>query len=259
MKLPGVIAAWLGLARSLTFNPKQSVRNWMGLPFYLVNAVRWSSLNRDPAFRIRLSEFMFCAADRFQSAGAVDIHYFSQDIWAATQIYQRKTPEHVDVGSRLDGFISHLLPFCSVKYVDLRPLRLQQRNLVFIQGTILGLPFPSNSVPSLSSLHVIEHIGVGRYGDVVDPEGYLKAAKELIRVLAPAGVLLVGTPVGRERLVYDGHRVFDPQTVVRMFAPCELIEFSLIADGAASVKVDVNLDEARNCRYGCGLFVFRKG
>jgi SAM-dependent methyltransferase len=246
------------LVKNLTFNPKRTLRNWMGVPFYVANAFRWRVQNRNPAFRIRADEFMFCAADRFQSAGAVDIHYFSQDIWAATKIFEQGVKEHVDVGSRLDGFISHLLPFCAVRYIDLRPLPLSQRNLTFVQGNILNLPLASDSVPSLSCLHVIEHIGIGRYGDEVDPLGHLRAAKELVRVLAPGGTLLIGTPVGRERLVYDAHRVFFPETIIRMFEPCRLREFSLIPDGSLAVKENAGLEEGRACRFGCGLFVFQK-
>jgi hypothetical protein len=258
MKTSAAISSTVGLLKNLTFNPKMLVQNWMGLPFYLRNALRWTRLNEDPAFRIRADEFMFCAADRFRSAGAVDIHYFSQDIWAATNIYTRKVVTHVDVASRLDGFISHLLPFCAVKYVDLRPLQLQQPNLTFIQGTILDLPLPTDSTPSLSCLHVIEHIGIGRYGDPVDPLGHIRAAEQLVRVLAPGGTLLIGTPVGRERLVYDAHRVFSPETVIRMFKPCRLREFSLIPDGSLAVKGKASLEEGRACRFGCGLFVFEK-
>lgn len=215
-------------------------------------------MNEDPAFRIRGKEFMFCAADRFRRAGMVDIHYFSQDIWAATKVFNLKPALHVDVGSRLDGFISHLLPFCAVQYVDLRPLTLQVPNLTFIRGTILSLPFESNSVQSLSCLHVIEHIGLGRYGDTVDPKGHIKAAGELVRVLAPGGTLLIGTPVGEERVVYDAHRVFAPETVLRIFEPCVLKAFSLIRDGDVNVVEHAKLEDGRNCRYGCGLFVFQK-
>jgi SAM-dependent methyltransferase len=252
------IASIIGAVRTLTVDPKAALQNWMGLPFYLKNALHWRRLNAEPAFRIRMGEFKYCAADRFRAAGAVDIHYFNQDIWAAGSIYARRVATHVDVGSRLDGFISHLLPFCAVQYIDLRPLQLRHRNLTFVQGTVLELPFPSDSIPSLSCLHVIEHIGLGRYGDEVDPLGHVKAARELVRVLAPGGVLLIGTPVGNERLVYDAHRVFDPGTIAKIFAPCELLEFNLIADDTNAIKEGATFAEARNCRYGCGLFMFRK-
>jgi SAM-dependent methyltransferase len=120
------------------------------------------------------------------------------------------------------------------------------------------MPFDDDSVPSLSSLHVIEHIGLGRYGDTVDPNGYLKAAAELCRVLAPGGRLLLGTPVGRERVCFDAHRVFDPETIVQAFEELVLAEFLLIDDAGRGVIAGASFEQARRCEYGCGLFVFEK-
>lgn len=102
--------------------------------------------------------------------------------------------------------------------------------LEFRKGSVLEMPFEDNSMMSLSCLHVIEHLGLGRYGDPVNPESYLQAAKELTRILAPGGVSIVGIPVGRERLCFDAHRVFDPKTILNAFSQLNLREFSLIDD-----------------------------
>jgi SAM-dependent methyltransferase len=166
--------------------------------------------------------------------------------------------EHIDVGSRLDGFVAHLLPYCKVTYIDIRPLPIIVDGLEFKQGSILNLPFEDNSCETLSCLHVIEHIGLGRYGDDVDPCGHIKAAKELTRVLKPAGTLLIGAPVGRERLCFDGHRIFDPETLLSMFHGLELVEFSLIDDKGLLLIENATIEQARKCEYGCGLFQFEK-
>lgn len=120
------------------------------------------------------------------------------------------------------------------------------------------MPFEDNSVISLSSLHVIEHIGLGRYGDSVNPEGWLLATKELSRVLAPGGRLLVSTPVGRERLCFDAHRIFDPETILKAFDQLTLKEFSLIDDQGQGIITNATINQARKCNYGCGLFVFER-
>jgi SAM-dependent methyltransferase len=164
----------------------------------------------------------------------------------------------VDVASRLDGFVAHLLPFCHVTYVDLRPLTGTAPGLTFQQGSILDLPFAENSIISLSCLHVIEHVGLGRYGDPLMPDGYSVAAAELARVLKPGGTLYLGTPVGREHLCFDAHRVFDPLTIVECFSGLELVEFSLIDDAGFSVIPNAPFELARACNYGCGLFKFVK-
>jgi len=249
------------LCKSLLPNPFQIARRWLGLPYFFYNLAQYIKKNhtyRDYKFKFRWRNVYYSTFDRFLKAGAVDIHYFHQDIWAASQLYQKQVREHVDVGSRIDGFIGHIVPFTKVIYIDYRPLSIILDNFEFRQGSITELPFKDGTVLSLSCLHVLEHIGLGRYGDEVDPEGYLKAANELSRVLACDGYLLLGVPVGQERLMFDGHRIFDPGTIVDAFAGLTLHEFSLIDDLGALIPFDMNFDKARQCTYGCGLFVFKK-
>ncbi len=220
--------------------------------------MQYRRLCRDKAFPFHWSELFFSTHNRFDRAGRIDAHYFHMDIWAARHIFEANIRDHVDVGSRLDGFVGHILPFCKVTYVDKRPLDLNVDGFKFSQGSILEMPFPDKSILSLSCLHVIEHIGLGRYGDPVNPEGYHLAAKELVRVIQPGGTLLLGTPVGRERLCFDAHRIFDPQTVVDLFNVLSLAEFSLIDDSSEKVIYNATFDWARRCEYGCGLFRFTK-
>ena len=239
-------------------DPRPSLRRWRALPIYFKNLLQWRAQARGSSFQLRWRNLNFRSYDRFNSAGELDTHYFLQDIWAARHVAARKPARHVDVGSRIDGFVSHTLISTPVTYVDLRPLSLAVENLSFIQGSILQLPFASGSLESLSCLHVIEHIGLGRYGEPLDSEDYLLALRELSRVLAPGGVLLIGTPVGDEHVCFDAHRVFAPATIRRALAGLELEEFSLIPEGLMEVRRNVPLDVAAGQEYACGLFVFRK-
>jgi SAM-dependent methyltransferase len=205
-----------------------------------------------------LRDAHFATGDAYAPAGSVPTHYFHQDLWAARLLHAAGVRRHVDVGSRLDGFVAHVLSFAEVEFVDLRPLPAAVPGLTFRQGTLLALPFADGAVPSVSCLHVLEHVGLGRYGDPVDPGGWRRAAAELARVLAPGGRLLLGVPVGRERLCFDAHRVFDPQTVVEAFAGLSLAAFSLIDDRGEGVAPDPGFARSRDCAYGCGLFEFTK-
>ena len=240
----------LGIARSV-------VDNVRGVPYFVKNLRRYSKQRPDPSLRFRFGSAWYRSYDRFAPAAGLTFHYFFQDLWAATLLHRRGTRRHVDVGSRVDGFIAHLLPFCAVEYVDIRPLDLDWPNFSFRQGAITEMPHADGSVESLSSLHVIEHIGLGRYGDDVDAQGHKRAANELMRVLAPGGTLLIGTPVGKEKVAFDAHRIFDPQTVRDLFGPLELVSFALIDDRGQMFN-DATFDQARTCDYGCGLFEFRK-
>ena len=243
---------------SLFFDPIVLFQKWICLPFFVSNLARYIIKNRNSSFRFKLVNTHYASYNRFQPAGIADGHYFHQDLWAARLLHDLGVKEIVDVGSRVDGFIAHVLPFCRVSIVDIRPLDVQVEGLTFKKGTILDLPYVDSSVPHISCLHVIEHIGLGRYGDYIDPDGHILAARELSRVLAYKGKLLIGTPVGKERLCFDAHRIFDPQTVIDIFSSLKLESMSFIGDDGKQVISSVGIDQLRKCKYGCGLFVFTK-
>ena len=246
------------LVSMFLFDPLEIVNKWRALGFYARNARTYRRANNASSFDIRWRDLWYRSYDRFADAGSVTFHYFFQDLWAASRLHEADVRRHVDVGSRLDGFVAHVLPFCDVWYVDVRPLGVHIPRLKFTRALVTALPFSTGSIPSLSCLHVLEHVGLGRYGDPIDPEGHVRAALELARVLEPGGTLLFGTPVGRERVCFDAHRVFDPETVVRLFAGLRLVEFSLIDDKGAWIREGATFAAAQACSYGCGLFRFEK-
>lgn len=153
-----------------------------------------------------------------------DPTYFYQDSWCAGKVLNKQPHRHVDVGSKLEmnGIISQLVP---TTMIDIRPADVNLPGLTFLKGDITALPLPENSVSSLSSICVIEHIGLGRYGDTLDPEGTSKAARELVRVLAPGGNLYISVPVeGADALYFNSHRVFTRDTVLSLFSGLALTE-----------------------------------
>ncbi|NNM29423.1 MAG: DUF268 domain-containing protein [Akkermansiaceae bacterium] len=212
-----------------------------------------------PEWRADPSEIKACLRDRHATAGNARGHYFLQDLWAGRRVFEKCPAKHVDVGSRVDGFVAHVATFCPVEYVDIRPLESRIPRLTGIEGSIQDLPFGDHEVISLSSLHVIEHIGLGRYGEPIDPAGWTRALEELQRVLAPGGRLLIGTPCGRPRVVFHAHRIFDPLQIIDAVPELKLIEFSLIRDGdAIEWEQDADPAEALFLDYGCGLFLFER-
>jgi SAM-dependent methyltransferase len=246
------------LASMFLFDPLEVANKWRALGIYARNARAYGRINRGSSFDIRWRDLWYRSYDRYAAAGDVTFHYFYQDLWAASRVHDAGVTRHVDVGSRLDGFVAHVLPFCDVCYVDVRPLPARIPRLTFTRALLTALPFASNSIPSLSCLHVLEHVGLGRYGDPIDPGGHVHAAAELARVLRPGGTLLFGTPVGRERVCFDAHRVFDPDTVTGLFGDLRLVEFSFIDDNGRWRETGATFADARRCDYGCGLFRFEK-
>jgi SAM-dependent methyltransferase len=184
-----------------------------------------------------------------------DAHYLHQAVWAAERIFTASPPEHVDVGSELTfvGVLSAKLP---VVFVDLRPLELEIANLRPMKGDVLALPFDDRSVVSMSCLHVVEHIGLGRYGDPLNPFGTRQALAELGRVLAPGGNLFLSLPIGVPRVCFNAHRIHDPREILKRMESLDLVEFSVVDDEGV-LRREALLDGAARLRYGCGLFWFR--
>jgi hypothetical protein len=197
--------------------------------------------------------------DRRAMAGAIDAHYFHQDLWAARRIEKLRPARHVDIGSRLDGFVAHCLTFMPVEAVDLRPLDLDCAGLRFIQADATQLTgFSDESLPSLSSLHAAEHFGLGRYGDRIDPLAHVAFMKSLQRVLARGGRLYFSVPVSdRERVEFNAHRVFRPQTVLAAFDRLKLTAFALIKDDGR-IYDPAKAADVESQHYACGLFEFTK-
>lgn len=223
------------------------------LPRYLVEwgAYRRSAGQQQLSFR----DSYPCLTDRVK-ATPFDPHYFFQAAWLARRVHQAVPQFHVDIGSSV-MMINVLSASVKTIFVDYRPLRVQLSNLLPLGGDIVRLPFRSGAITSLSCLHVIEHIGLGRYGDPINPAGSQLAAAELQRVLQPGGRLFLSVPVGRERVCFNAHRVFSPSTIRAFFPELQLKSFSLV-DDSGQLNEEVPLEAAVNHDYGCGLFEFVK-
>jgi SAM-dependent methyltransferase len=207
------------------------------------------------AERIEIVSTYPCIHDNTKTT-SFDGHYFYQDVWAFKKIYEARIGHHVDVGSRVD-FVGFLSVIAKVVFIDVRPLMANLENLDSRKGDILSMPFKDNSVFSLSCLHVAEHIGLGRYGDSLDPLGTKKACKELARTLAIGGNLYFSLPVGKPRLCFNAHRIHSPQQIIEYFRGLELVEFSGIDDEGEFIK-NVDMSTLEDSDYACGLFHFTK-
>jgi SAM-dependent methyltransferase len=189
-----------------------------------------------------------------QLSSPYDAHYLHQDTWAAQRIAELGPARHVDVGSRVD-LVCFLTAITPVTFVDIRPLSAQIEGLESIAGSVLEMPYDDRSLPSVSCLHVAEHIGLGRYGDPLDPTGTRRAASELQRIIAPGGQLLFSLPVGRRRVCFNAHRIHDPHDVRGLFNELELVEFAGV-DDEGGFRRHRELDELVGQSYACGMFQF---
>jgi hypothetical protein len=190
------------------------------------------------------------------SSHSIDAHYFWQAVWAMKLIAKSRVAEHYDVGSQAI-YVGMLTAITKVKFIDIRPLGVSLDNYSEEKGTILNLPMEDASVLSLSCLHVAEHVGLGRYGDAIDPNGTAKAAKELVRVLTPGGCLYFSMPVGSSRIEFNAHRVHSVLQVLDLFKALNLVQFSIVTDDGKFYQ-NVQTTGWENQNYACGMFLFTK-
>lgn len=196
--------------------------------------------------------------DRTATTG-FDRHYVFHPAWAARILAATRPAEHVDVSSSLH-FCSIVSAFLPVRFYDYRPALLGLDNLDCDSADILHLPLADQSVASLSCMHVVEHIGLGRYGDPLDPEGDLKAIAELKRVLAINGNLLFVVPIGKARIMFNAHRIYTYEQVTGYFSDFKLNDFSLIPDDPKSGGLLLNASKEMSDEqsYGCGCFWYTR-
>ena len=188
-----------------------------------------------------------------------DRHYVYHTGWAARVLSKTKPTVHVDISSSL-YFSSIVSAFVPVHYYEYRPPEFKFDNLTVKSADILKMTFENGSVASLSCMHVVEHIGLGRYGDALDPQGDLKAMAELERILAPRGHLFFVVPVGRPKLQFNAQRIYSFDQIISYFSGLELQEFSMVPDKQKDGGLIVNASKAMadNQKYGCGCFLFEK-
>jgi SAM-dependent methyltransferase len=195
-----------------------------------------------------------CLDDR-SSETPFDRHYVYHTSWAARVLAQLRPTAHVDVSSSL-YFVGIASAFVPITAYDWRPANLALSNVTTGAADLTALPFADRSVPSLSCMHVLEHVGLGRYGDELDPDGDRRAMRELARVLAPGGSLLIVVPIGKPRICFNAHRIYAHNQILEAFAGFQLREFALIPDreqdGGLIVGASAALADAQH--YGCGCF-----
>lgn len=215
--------------------------------------------DNDGRFRLRIEEIMPMIFDSTRET-TFDRHYIYHPAWAARIIKTNNPKKHIDISSTL-YFCSILSAFVPVEFFDYRPASLELSNLKCKRADLLDLPFKDSSIESLSCMHTVEHIGLGRYGDPVDPDGDLKAISELKRVLKKGGSLLFVVPVGSEPLLkFNAHRIYTIDMIKEYFSDLKLEEFTMIPESGddGGLVTNPSNDLIRRQTYACGCFWFKK-
>jgi len=248
-RIPRLMRAWL----LPICDPLRTIRGLIQYPRYLLDM--WEYRKLEGAENIRAIDSYPQLHDRTGST-PFDPHYFYLNAWAMRRVVAARPNMHVDVASHY-VFPSLLGAVVPTLFVDYRPLNAHLDGCHPVAADIRNLPFKDGTIQSLSCLHVAEHIGLGRYGDALDPGGTRKAARQLAQILAPGGNLFFAVPVGKPRLCFNAHRIHSSEMIVEMFQGLTLLEFSGVDDRSV-FRCNVRLDAFRDNEYACGMFWFRK-
>jgi SAM-dependent methyltransferase len=233
------------------------------LASYLAQAARtipaYFSLYRasNPRFSLRFRDLLLCLGDATDLT-SFDRHYVFHTAWASRILARTRPQIHTDISSSL-YFVTGASAFVPIRFFDYRPVNLKLSGLSSEAADLCSLPFADRSIDSLSCMHVVEHVGLGRYGDAIDYDGDLKAVAELQRVLAPGGQLLFVVPIGANaRIQFNAHRIYTHQQVIDMFSGLSLKEFAMIPDSAQDGGLLISPDASlmQRQRYACGCFWF---
>jgi hypothetical protein len=211
----------------------------------------------DGRFEPKQTDWFPCLNDATAETG-FDPHYLLHTSWAARVLATTKPKVHVSFGDSL-YFVGIASAFTSMTFCDIRKSGLPFRDIQEDRADLTSLP-PSwtGTLQSISCMHVLEHIGLGRYGDALDASGDRKAAAELARVLAPGGELLMVLPMeDPPRVCFNAHRLYSYSQVMDLFRSLSLQEFTLITnEGQFFENADPRLLEGR--KYSCGCFRYTK-
>jgi len=238
---------------------------WLGLDLRRAATLRflpryWSDRIAFVRAGGRITRSQAVLGDFAASSGTASGHYFHQDLLVARLIHAAAPRRHVDVGSRVDGFVAHVASFREIEVFDIRPqpapahpqIRFVQADLMQLDGGLEGC------CDSVSCLHALEHFGLGRYGDPIDPQGHRRGFESLHRMLEPGGTLYLSFPIGQPGVHFNAHRVFDPEQPLEWAAERLVLAQFHFVDDRGELHRDRRIEDARGLRYGCGIYVLRK-
>lgn len=212
----------------------------------------------------KITKFLPIISDKFDSSWTAKGAYFHQDLLVARKIFENKPIKHVDIWSRVDGFVAHVAVFREIEVFDIRSLENKVKNIHFKQADLMKLDTDlTNYCDSLSCLHTIEHFGLGRYGDTIDIEWHLKWLRNMYKILKKWGTFYFSTPIGPQRIEFNAHRIFDIKYLLDIFKDKYTLSTFSYVDDKWDLHENIKLDENKihhncGCNHWCWIFELKK-
>ena len=251
------------LATQIGIDPLKLLNTIKNIPYFIISLIIFKR-----SYSGKLSLFPYLQ-DRNEESGAINSEYFWQDLIVAKWIFELNPKKHVDIGSRVDGFVAHVASYREIEVIDVRPIKSTIPNVIFKQGNMMDENFLDNNnglcleyCDSLSCLHTIEHFGLGRYGDPIDPLGYRKGIINMLSLIKKGGIFYLSTPIGIERVEFNANWIFSPINIINLVKSNGFIlkKFNIYNNGIIKeINInDLSLDELSKENYNLGIFIFEK-
>jgi len=250
--------------RFFGLDPALGLRNLGGMPRFISNYRTFiKQKGKDNSFQVSPSRLIL--NEWTDAGGTMKGHYFHQDLHVAKRIFKNNPNRHIDVGSRIDGFVAHVASYREIEIIDIRPVESVVSQISYTQADMMR-PLPKElqeCADSVSCLHAIEHFGMGRYGDPIDYDGHKKGIENLKAMTRQGGKLYFSSPIGPQRIEFNAHRVFSIAYLIDILSGGFNIDFFSYVDdkGDFHRHVDLNTEDLKNnygCHYGCGIFELTK-
>jgi len=253
------------LVREFGVDPIKQISTLKGLTWYFQDLSELKRQQQASKAHFALCGYYPFLKEKFSEGGTAKGHYFHQDLLVARRIFKNNPKTHVDIGSRIDGFVAHVAAFREIIVFDIRPLESNIPNVKFKCADLMTDPKEElvDFCDSLSCLHALEHFGLGRYGDPINYDGYLCGLENIYRILKKGGKFYLSVPIGPQRLEFNGQRVFSLSYLLSLLQDHYQIDhFSLVDDkGDLDENVELTPDKIESnfdCRYGLGIFEMTK-
>lgn len=205
----------------------------------------------------KIDSYFPILTDYGAQAGSAQGHYFHQDLIVAKEIFRQSPRRHIDVGSRVDGFVAHVASFREIEIIDIRPIEIGHG----IKFTETDLTKPHrDKADSVSCLHALEHFGLGRYKDDIDPSGHFSGFRNLVELVEDGGMLYLSFPVSSNpRVEFNAHRVLSTTEIFEWEGAQFLdLEKYWLIDDSGQPKQGAEPSDSFPLRFGCAIYAFRK-
>lgn len=256
-KIKKIISPFLYFLLTLGFDPRKTIC-LLKYPRFLKQYLEFKKKGGNISHRYTI------LTDYEEQAGSASGHYFHQDLIVASLIYKKNPERHIDIGSRIDGFVAHVASFRKIEVIDVRKLEnTGHENISFIKADIMEKNNLTGERPdSISCLHAIEHFGLGRYGDPINPNGHKKGFNNILQMLRPGGTLYISFPISNKNEVhFNAHRVFHPKDIFNWTNDDSIVKlerFDYVDDyGRLNKNIDL-FDQNIDVIFGCGIYTFKK-